>query len=420
LGRNYHRLWTASGFSNLADGIFQVALPLLALRLTRSPGLIAGVAFASRLPWLVFALQAGALADRLDRRRTMAAVDFGRMLTFAALTILVALDITQLWMLYVIAFALGVGETLFDTAAQSVMPMVVKHDQLSRANGRLYAIELTMNTFVGPPLGGILFGTAAALAFLGSGLAYLFGFLALIAMVGQFRVHRETPPGRLRTDIAEGLRFLIGNRVLRTFAVMTGLSNMASTAVFAVLPVYVVAPGPLGLSESQFGFLTITLAVGSLAASFVAERVERALGRANSVAIGALVTGGTVFVFGLWPAVPVLVVGFLLEGFAIVVWNVVTVSLRQRITPPHMLGRINASYRLLAWGSMPIGALIGGLLAEWLGVRAVFVVMGVLGMSLVLGRLIATDEAIDAAIAQTEGQPEPDEPEPSEASAPQP
>src|SRR6476661_9331062 len=175
LGRNFDRLWSASALSNLADGMFQIALPLLALRITRSPVQIAGVLLAARLPWLVFALHAGALADRLDGRRTMVNADLARALLLGLLAVIVVAEVERLWIVYLVAFALGLGETLFDTAAQSVLPTIVLGDDLSRANGRLMAAEVTMNRFVGPPLGGLLVGVAMALAFVGSAACYLFG-----------------------------------------------------------------------------------------------------------------------------------------------------------------------------------------------------------------------------------------------------
>jgi MFS family permease len=138
----------------------------------------------------------------------------------------------------------------------------------------------------------------------------------------------------------------------------------------------------------------------------LAERIERALGKANSIAIAAVISGLMLAVPGVWPEVAPVFLSMLVSGITIVVWNVVTVSLRQRISPPHLLGRVNATYRLLAWGFMPIGAVLGGALAEWLGVRAVFVIMGFFASALVLGRLVATDEAIAAAIAETEGSPD--------------
>ena len=217
LGPTYRKLFTASALSNLADGIFQVALPLLALRITRSPGAVAGVALAARLPWLLFALQAGALADRLDRLRTMVRVDVARVVLIGGLAVVVALEHESLLLLYVVAFALGIGETLFDTAAQSIIPMVVDRKELDRANGRLYGMEMVMNQFVGPPLGGVLAGAAIALAFTGSALAYVLAFVALAADQGLVPAVREGEvPARLRTDIAEGVRYLLGHRLLRT------------------------------------------------------------------------------------------------------------------------------------------------------------------------------------------------------------
>ena len=151
LGANYWRLWASSAASNLADGVFWIAFPLLAIRLTDSPVLIAGVAVVGRLPWLIFVLIAGALADRLDRRRTMIGVSILRTVVALVIALTIVTNTDSLWLLYVTAFVLGVGETLFDTAAQSVMPSIVRRDDLSKANGRLYAVELTMNQFVGPP-----------------------------------------------------------------------------------------------------------------------------------------------------------------------------------------------------------------------------------------------------------------------------
>ena len=136
---------------------------MLALRITRSPAEIAGLVLASRLPWLVFALHAGALADRLDRRRTMVNVDLARAVLIGLLAVIAFGEAERLWVLYLVAFALGVGETLFDTAAQSVLPTVVRGNDLSRANGRLMAAEVITNRFVGPPLGGFLVGVAMAL-----------------------------------------------------------------------------------------------------------------------------------------------------------------------------------------------------------------------------------------------------------------
>jgi MFS family permease len=206
--------------------------------------------------------------------------------------------------------------------------------------------------------------------------------------------------------VAEGLRFLLGNKVLRTFAAMTGVANMISTGFFAILPVYAVEPGPMGLSEAGFGALLVPSAIGSLLGSFAADRVERALGRMNSIMLTVVAGSAVPLAAAIWPAAAPLMVGFFVTGFTIVVWNVITVSLRQRITPPHMLGRINASYRLLAWGSMPIGAFIAGALGEWVGVRTTFVILAAIYALLLLARFVVSDADIDAAEQAAVERPE--------------
>jgi MFS family permease len=401
LGANYWKLWSASAASNLADGVFWTAFPLLAIRLTDSPALVAGVTVVGRLPWLVFVLVAGALADRLDRRRTMVAVQVLRTVVALVIGITIATRTDTLAMLYVAAFVLGVGETLFDTAAQSVLPGIVDRDDLSKANGRLYAVELTMNQFVGPPLGGLLAGLAIALAFAGSALAFLLAAVALLLLTGSFRPERVNRGTSVLADIREGLRYLLHHRLLRTLALMVGVMNLASSAVFAIFVLYAVAPGPMGLDEVGFGVLLTAMALGSLVGSLVVERVERRLGRATILTISVLITAATLAVPGLTTNVWLVGASFAVAGLGSVMWNVVTVSLRQRIVPDALLGRLNASYRLLAWGSQPIGALLGGLIGQLLGVGAVFLVAGAGTALLVLARSVVTDRAI--AEAEREG-----------------
>ena len=398
LGSNYWRVWGASAASNLADGVFWIAFPLLAIRLTDSPVLIAGVTIAGRLPWLFFVLIAGALADRLDRRRTMFLVAVLRTVVAGVVAVGVFANVVSLPMLYAIALGLGIAETLFDTAAQSLMPNVVASDKLSTANGRLYAVELTMNQFVGPPLGGLLAAVAIGLAFAGSALGYLVGAIALAFVVGTFKPQSAGPRGSLLGDIRNGLDFLFHHRLLRTFALMVGVMNLSSSAAFAVFVLYAVAPGPMGLSEFGFGVLTTTLAVGSLVGSLITARVETWIGRARLLLLCVVTSAVTTAVIGLTTNAIVIGVAFALAGVTMVMWNVVTVSLRQRITPDGLLGRLNASYRLLAWGTQPIGALIGGILGEVYGLLAVFIVSGAFVLLLLpLFLTIVTDREIDAA-----------------------
>jgi len=165
LGTAYWRLWISAGLSNLADGVVKVALPLVAIGFTRSPVLIAGLTFAFGLPWLLFALPAGALVDRVDRRRVMLVANVVRAALLAVLVVAVALHLGSIWALYVVALSVGVAETLYDTASQSILPQIVSREFLSRANGRLYAVELTANEVAGPPLGGLLVAVGMVAAF---------------------------------------------------------------------------------------------------------------------------------------------------------------------------------------------------------------------------------------------------------------
>ena len=397
LGTRFWQLWTSSALSNLADGVFKVALPLVAIRYTDSPTLIAGLAVALTLPWLLFALPAGALADRLDRRRAMLGANAVRAALLAALGLGVLFDAGSIWVLYAFALCIGVSETIYDTSAQSILPLVVPRDRLSRANGRLHAAELTANQFVGPPLGGFLVALGVTLAFLTPAALWVLAVAALLLVRGGYRVAR-TERTTMRADVAEGLRFLWRHRLLRTLAVMVGMFNFSSNATFAIFVLYAVGPGSaMGLSDPAFGLLLTTLAIGSLLGSLIADRVERWLGRARSLVFTVL--GGAVMV-GV-PAITadpfVIGAAFLFGGGTIAIWNVITVSLRQRIAPDRLLGRVNSGYRIVAWGTMPLGAAAGGLLAQALGLRAVFVVMAMLSLSVLIGMVKITDQAMDDA-----------------------
>ncbi|GIH80960.1 MFS transporter [Planobispora longispora] len=397
LGAAFWRLWTSSALSNLADGIFKVALPLVAIRFTDSPALIAGLTFALTLPWLVFALPAGALADRLDRRRAMLGANVVRAVLLAVLTLAVVTGAGSIWVLYAVAVCAGVTETIYDTSAQSILPQVVPRDRLSRANGRLHAAELTANEFVGPPVGGFLVAAGVALAFIAPVALWAAAVVALLLVRGSFRIERERRT-TMRADIAEGLRFLWRHRLLRTLAAMVGVFNFAGSATWAVLVLYAVGPGSaMGLSEPAYGLLLTATAAGSLLGSLVADRAERLLGRSRAIAL-------TIFTGALFVGAPALTADpfaigamFFVGGVSIAVWNVITVSLRQRITPDRLLGRLNSAYRLLAWGTMPLGAAAGGLLAQFLGLRAVFAVMALLVLVRIAGMAVVNDRAMDEA-----------------------
>ncbi|WP_116246876.1 MFS transporter [Nocardiopsis sp. FIRDI 009] len=391
-GARFGFLLTSSGLSNLADGVLKVGLPLAALTYTDSPTLVAGVTLALGLPWLLLALPAGALADRADRRAAMLGANVARAALLGLLAVLLVLDTGSIGALYALAFCVGAAETVYDTAAQSILPQVVARERLSRANGRLHAVELTANQFVGPPLGGLLVALGAAVAFAAPAALWLVAVGALLLVRGRFRVERPTRT-TVRADVAEGLRFLWRHRLLRTFAVLVGVSNLATSASFAAFVLFAVGPdSPMGLSEPGYGLLLTATAAGSLVGALAADRVERLLGRVWALRLSVLGFGALVGVPALTAAPFPVGAGFLVGGVSIAVWNVVTVSLRQRVTPDTLLGRVNSAYRLVAWGTMPLGAALGGLLGEFLGLRAVFALMALVIVT-PLAALARLDEA---------------------------
>ncbi|MGH3443093.1 MAG: MFS transporter [Nitriliruptorales bacterium] len=382
LGSNYAKLWTASAISNLGDGIDGAALPLLAAYLTRDPLLFAGVAVAGRLPWLLFSLQAGAIADRVDRKRLMATVNVIRFGLMGALGLAVLGDWATIWLLYLVAFGLGVAETLFDNAAQALMPALVRKAQLERANGRLYGAEIVTNQFAGPPLGGLLFAVAMSLPILLDAGTFLVSGLLIFAISGSYVARGATAPGatapgprrRMRQEIGEGLRWLWNHRVLRALALMLGLANMMGMVVFSVFALF--ALDVVGVSEVGFGLLLTATAVGSFASSLVAGRVADRIGRGPALMWSVVGFSLPMIVQGAFPNVVVVAAMGVVFGFFVVLWNIITVSLRQSIIPDELLGRVNSVYRFFGWGSIPIGGLLGGLLAQAFGLRAPFFVAG--------------------------------------------
>jgi MFS family permease len=401
LGGRFWRIWMAAGVSTLGDGVREVALPLLATTITRDPALVAAVSLAGRLPWLLLSLVSGALVDRLDRRRVMGTVDVVRAGIVLALALTVTVAATSVALLCVIAFALGTGETLFDNAAQAIMPSVVRRDQLESANSRLYTAQVVSFEFVGPPLGALLFAMAAELPFVVDGLSFAVAAALVLTMAGSYRPVRPAgPPTRLRTEIAEGLRWLWAHRLLRTLGLMLGIWNLLTTAIISVFVLF--ALETLGLSKVGYGLLFTGAAVGSLLGTLTATGIIARLGHAVAL-LGAVFTSAIAYLVIALTSSPVLVgIMFAVGGLTSVVWNVITVSLRQSIIPDALLGRVNSVYRFLGWGTMPIGAAVGGVLAKGFGLRAPFFVSaGVLAIMGVAALPVVNRRTIEAARARS-------------------
>jgi len=370
LGGLYWRLWSAATASALGDGLRRVALPLLAVHLTRDARLVALVAAAGTVPWLVFGLPVGALVDRWDRRRTMAAVDLLRTLVVAVLAVAVAVGALSIPLLVAVTFVLGTGEIFAESAALALVPQLVAPPQLERANGRLQAGEVAAGQFAGQGLGGVLFAVALALPFALDAATFLLSAALVLTLHTPTRRPLPASLRRLPAETAEGLRWLAGHRLLATLCVLLAVLAAVSGAFWAIAALY--AANILGLGPTGFGVLLAVGAAGSLAGSLLAEPLAARLGTAGAIRLAvALVTLATA---GLAATGSPLVAGALLvvNGIAVLVWNVVTVSLRQAIIPDRLLGRVGSAYLFIGLGAQPAGALGAGLLAHAAGLRAVF------------------------------------------------
>ncbi|WP_307845585.1 MFS transporter [Planomonospora sp. ID67723] len=408
-GRPFRWLWTSSALSNTADGIVLMGVPLIAVAMTRSPLLVSLVSVAATLPWLLFSLHAGALADRLNRRTMMVTATWTRAGALTVLALAAWLGILDLPVLLAGVLLLGVGEVFADSAAQAVVPMAVPRDRLTDANGKLVAAQTVGNNFLGGPLAGVLIGiggTAApgATATLGApALLYAAAGLALLGMRGRFRVEAPSS-GPLRADITEGLRYVWNHRVLRSLAVFAGVFNFANDAYFAVFVLWVAGEGSrVGLTPVGYGLLGVGLALGAVAGSLVAERLARRAGQARTLTAVNVVNGLLLLVPVLVPTVPVIGVTAVLLGVTNAVSNVLLVSLRQRLIPEQLMGRVHATIRLIGMGARPLGAVAGGILATAAGLPAVFCAAAALCvLTILLVSRAVTTRSVAAAEAEAE------------------
>jgi MFS family permease len=374
LGPAYWRLWWASAVSTTGDGVLVAALPLLAVTITRDPLMISLVTAAEFLPWLLLSLPVGVLVDRHDRATLMRRAQVLQGSVIAVLTLLVAARWTDIAVLAAAAFGLGIGEVVFSNASQSVLPQLVRAEQLPQANGNQYAVQTIGQEFAGPPLGSLLFAAAAAAPF-GLSAASFAGSAALLTKLP--RQPAETvPDGTIRSRVAEGLRWLLGNRLLRVVAIVLGVNAFCNTMGLATLVLLVTET--LKVSSRFYGVLLAAAAVGSVLGGLLNPRLTRRLGQVPSLLI-AMGSISVVYVgIGLAPDAAVIAVLEACNGFMATMWNVVTVTLRQSIVPNHMLGRVNSAYRMIGWGLMPAGAVAGGFVAHVAGLRAPYVLAGIL------------------------------------------
>lgn len=369
------RFILASGATNLADGVAVVAWAWAATLLTRDPFLVALVPVALRLPWFLMALPAGVVTDRVDRRWLILAMDVVRALAFAVVAGAVVLagplppapvvGLGVPWLFAVMlgaALVVGGAEVFRDNAAQTMLPALVGAERLELANGRLWSVELIGNALVGPALGAALIGVALVLPFALNSGAYAVAVLLLLGLRGAFRPVREGAAD-WRAELAEGARFLMRAPLLRVLAVVTGVWNLLHQMVVVALVLH--AQETLGLSAAAYGLVLAGGAVGGIAGSLLGGRVVARLGPARTAQWMLAASAPAFAGVALAGNAVVLAVMLGLFEFTGMVWNLVSVSHRQRVIPDRLLGRVNSLYRLLAWGMMPLGLVLSGAVMGW-------------------------------------------------------
>ncbi|MFF3676007.1 MFS transporter [Streptomyces sp. NPDC002120] len=374
------RLVTANALSSVGDGARFAALPLLAAWSTGDVFWVSVVAAAGRAAWLL-APVIGTLVDRMPGRRSMVGADLARCVMLLLLFAVVATGRTSVTALVLLALASGVAEVFFDCAAQAVVPMLAADHELERTNARVIAAQITGTGFVGPPVGAALWAVWHPLPFLLDGVTFLASALLLMGLPSRTAPSEEAGAEErgLRSLLRgtwAGLRFLGRDQVLRRLMVVVAVLGVGQQAVYAALVVYV--ERKLGLPGYGYSLMLVAAAVGSLAGASAAARTARWLGPGRSLKVAVSVSALSYLVVAVLPWWPLVALMLALNSAGVVLWNVCTVSLRQRLAPPHMLGRVTSGYRLAAWGAMPIGASAGGALARHTGLDAPWALAGLL------------------------------------------
>ena len=395
LGRDFRFVWLSTLVSSSGDGMFVTAFPLLAAILTRDPVLIAGITISTRLPWLLFSIFTGAIADRMDRRKLMIGADIVRMVIVGVLGASILLDAVAIWQLYVCAFLLGICETLHVNAAQAFIPAVVRQDQLLPANARFASAQIVSTQFIGPPLGVAMFNAAHALPFVADAVTFA-GSAGLIAAIPDEHAV-EKPTTRFRDDVLDGLRYLRDHKALRRLTEILAFVNFFYFAAISLLVLY--NDEILGGSDVTFTALSVSAAVGTVISRFFIQRLAGAKGTTTTMVISMWLWAIATTVMALTSNSSIAIASNAVLGIGTGLWLSLNTTLRQQLTPSRMLGRMNAASRTVSWGIVPFGAAFGGFAARFLGLRGPFILSAIsmVGCAIIGRRLL---RPVDVAITE--------------------
>lgn len=385
LDATFAKLWAATTASALGLGLETVATPLLIASVSSNPLVVSGAAAAATVPWLLFGLPAGVIVDRLDRRRLMIWVDWARVMVLAVLGAAILTGHVSLVMLYVVLVIVATGEVLMRPASSALLPLLVPKERLERANGWLTGGVTVSASMISGPLGGYLFAAGASLPFLGNAAMYVASAVFVTLIAGAYRSAPESgmgvsdssvadssvagapaaggvPRRHIRHEVMVGLKWLMRQRLLRTMALLIGLLNVTLTAALSIL--VLLAKQRLHLGSVGYGVLFTAMAIGGLIGAALGDRLVKRVTATWTIRVGLIVEAGFHLVLATSTSAYVVGVAFALFGVHGALWTIVSSSLRQRLTPDDMMGRVASAYLFVAAGGNCVGALLGGALAS--------------------------------------------------------
>lgn len=370
--RNFLWFWAGEGISQLGSQFTGLALPVLAVSLLGASEFEVGVLGAAETAaFLLVGLPAGAWIDRMLKRRVMIAADLVRAVVLALIPVLWFAGALEIWHLYLVGVVVGVATVFFDVSYQSYIPVLLPGEQVGSANSKLEATS-QIARIGGPGLAGALLTVVSApVLLLADGISYLASALALWRVRDTETLSDPAERQPLHREIGEGLRFVFGHRLLRRITATTGTSNFFGSLVFTLQAILILRI--LDLGPAALGIIFGVGSIGGLLGALATPWIQKHIGEGTAVSVSAVLMGVGVLAVPLSAVLPgaalaILVAGSLLESFLILVYNITQVTMRQRLTPPRLLGRMNASIRFVVWGVMPLGSLLSGILGETLGV----------------------------------------------------
>lgn len=368
MGPAFNRLWASSIVSNLSDGILIAAAPLLAISLTDSTVLISAIGAMVMLPWLLFAIPIGAMVDRVDRRFILASANATRSAVVGVLALLIATDHVTIYWLLVASFVIGVCEVAADTTAQSLIPQILEEKNFEKGNSRLQISETVIQGFVGAPLSGFIYAIAIALPFfinsLGLAVASLLALSIPVKYLQDVRKDDESKEKKkFVADMKFGIRYLYNEKVLRRLVVTTALIGVCYSMGTATMVLFIIKE--LELPKQLFGVILTIQGIGAITGAFMAPRLSKKFGRSKVMTFGITSSSVVLLLQGFSPNIYIFVALATFGGFAVSQWNILLMATYQTVIPNELYGRIHGTRRTLVWGMMPIGSLLGGVLAHY-------------------------------------------------------